>query len=346
MKFRKIIFFMFILLFIFCIKCDATTVDFDISKIAENFNNNIYVSKLSEIGETVSAKQSGSEITLTYGNDNIVFSFNNSKILSGTYPFSDKTIRKRCDILTAILIDTISTMQGHESGSLIAFALDDSFCYTTLSDQGIAKNYLTDENSNMVVDFEINPFWELPILKSDSEIKEDDFLLQSKALHSDSDCFLKKEDLIFYKTFSEDGNMDLYIGQSNELDDLSYDSVLTALNILFNDSRVNTYFKKNYNNISIGNFEFNGVKVDTNILDFPISNIDTVLLPSNMKYAKFTINRDIVKKELSNIKIDDSDEKNSSNSDNIVLTIVMVIIMLILLISLVIFVIKNIHSNK
>lgn len=346
MKFKKIFFLVFILFFIFCVKSNATTVDIDVSKIAENFNKNVYVGRLAEIGETVSAKQSGSDITLTYGHDNIVFSLNNSKILSGTYPFSDKTIRKRCDILTAILIDTISTMQGHEPGNLIAFALDDSFCYTTLIDQGIAKNYFNDENSNMVVNFEINPFWELPTLKSDLEIKEDDFLVQAKALYSDENCLVKKENLIFYKTFSEDGNIDLYIGQADELDDLSYNSILTVLDILFKDSRATTYFKKNYNNISIGNFEFNGVTIDTNISNLPVSNIDTVLLPSNMKYAKFSINRDIVKKELADIPVTSPNDEDVSNSDNIVLTIVMVAIMLILLVSLVIFVLKNVISNK
>lgn len=347
MKFKKIVFFMIILFFILCTNSNANTVDIDISKLAENFNNNIYVSKLAEIGEVVSAKQTDSDITLTYGNDNIVFNLDNSNILSGTYPFLDKVVRKRCDILTAILIDTISTMQGNEPGKLIAFALDDSFCLTTLSDNGIAKNYLNDENSNIVVNFKINPFFEFPILNSNSPIKEDNFLLKADDLHGDKGCLVKQENLIFYKTFSENGDIELYIGQPDELNNLSYDSILTGLNLLFNDTHVKTYFKKNYENISLGNFEFNGVSIITDITELPISNIDTILLPSNMKFAKFTVNSDIVKKELSNIKIDNSDKKNSSNSDNIFLTIVMIVIMLTLLFSLLLFVLKNIiFSNK
>lgn len=347
MKLKKIVFFMIILFFILCIKSNASTQNIDISKLAENFNKNNYVAKLAEIGEVVSARQTNSNITLTYGNDNVVFNLDSSKILSGTYPFSDKVVRKKCDILTAILIDTIYTMQGNEPGKLIAFALDDSFCFTTLSDNGIAKNYLNDENSNIVVDFKINPFFEFPTLNSNSSIKEDNFLLKSDDLHGDKNCLVKQENLIFYKTFSDNGDIELYIGQPDELNNLSYDSILTGLNLLFNDNRTNTYFKRNYENISLGNFEFNGVSITTDISELPVSNIDTILLPSNMKFAKFTINRDIVKKELANIKIDNSEEKTSSKSDDFVLTIVMVIIILSLLISLLIFVFKNIiFSNK
>lgn len=347
MKLKKIIFFILFFLFLLTIKANASSADIDISKIADSFNNSIYVSKLANLGEFISAKQDSAGITLSYGNDNIVYLFDNNNILCATYPTSDKSIRKKCDILSAILIDTISTMQGNEPGNLIAFGLDDSFCYTTLNDNGIAKNYFNDMNSNRVIDFKINPFFKLPSLKSDSAIEKNSFLTEYKTLYSDVDCFVKKEDFIFYKTFSENGNMDLYIGQASKLNNLAYDSILTVIDILFDDNRASIYFKQNYSNISNDNFNFNGVSVDTSISELPISNVDTVLLPLNMKYAKFTINRDIVKENLKSIQISESKIGDStSSSGKISLPIIaFLFVMVILVFCLVIFILKNVINH-
>lgn len=348
MKLKKIIFLMIFFIFFIAIKVDATYVDIDISKIADNFNNSVYVSKLADLGESISAKQNSVGITLSYGNDNIVYLLNNN-ILSATYPCQDKSIRKKCDILSAILIDTISTMQGNEPGKLISFALDDSFCYTTLDDNGISKNYFNDKNSNMVVDFKINPLFKLPLLKSDSAIEKNSFLTEYTTLYPDIDCFVKKEDFIFYKTFSEDGNMELYIGQSGVLNNFAYDSILTVLNILFDDNRTSLYFKQNYSDISNGNFEFNGVSVDTLVSKLPVSNVDTELLPLDMKYAKFTINRDVVKENLKSITVSEPKVGDSTNNSSKVSlpVIIFLLIMIILIFCLIIFIFKNvIKFNK
>lgn len=347
MKFKKFVLIFIISLFIFTVKSDATTIDIDVTKIADNFNNSIYVSRLAEFNEFVSAKQNGNDITLSYGNDNLVFVFENG-VFSVTYPFSDRTVRKKCDILSAIFIDTVATMQGKEPGELIAFALDDSFCFTTLSDNGIAKDYLTDVNSNMVVNFSINPYFKLPSVNSDKAISEDSFLTKYDTFYPDVDCVVKQEDLIFYKTFSDNGDMELYIGRSDEVDDITYDSVLTAVDLLFKDKRASRYFRQNYSNFSVGNAEFDGVSVNIDIDKLPVSNVDTSLLPLNMKFVKFTVNRDVVKENLKSISLSSPDVGDStSNSESIPLPLIICLsIMGFLACCLVVFVFRKIILKK
>ena len=79
----------------------------------------------------------------------------------------------------------------------------------------------------------------------------------------------------------------------------------------------------------------------------PISNVDTVLLPLNMKYAKFTINRDIVKENLKFIQISESKIGDStSSSGKISLPIIaFLFVMVILVFCLVIFILKNVINH-
>lgn len=112
--------------------------------------------------------------------------------------------------------------------------------------------------------------------------------------------------------------MELYIGQGNELvDEQAYESILTALDILFDNPQVSSYFKKNYSSFSLGNFDFDGVSVSLDVTELPIFNVDTALVPTNMKYAKFSINRDVVKEKLNSLAEDSTPQKgDSTNIDN------------------------------
>ena len=103
--------------------------------------------------------------------------------------------------------------------------------------------------------------------------------------------------------------LELYIGQPTELTNLSYDSILTALSIIFSNgselsSTVMTYFRQNYSDFSLGNADFTGVSIDTSVTSLPIQNGDTILVSPNMKYAKLTIDENKVNEELGNVVVD------------------------------------------
>lgn len=335
--FSKILFLSILVLFILIIKSNAyESVSIDISAISENFNNSKYVTALKDLGISISATQKAdNSIVLDYDDSTITYSYDSTNNLySVSYPITDEAYEKY-NILSAIFIDSISTMQGNPEGSQIALGLDDSFCYSFLKDDGVSKNYFA-ENGTTVANYQINPSIKMPVLSTSSSIADNIFLLEYETFYPDEDCLVKSGNLIFYKTFSENGDMELYIGDTNELNNYAYNSILTAISLLFDDARASYYLKENYTDFSIGNTEFDGISVSLDETSLPVSNIYTILLPDNMKYAKFTINRDIVKSKLDSVQIPSSpqvgDTTNTNNSFIIILAIAIVLIIILIFI--------------
>lgn len=365
MKLRKIFYFIIIFFFVFTtitnavdtnlenITSDATeekAIDINISDISSNFNNNSYVSKIANLGIKLSSIQDSNSLILNYDN---IYSLNYSiddstKTLTTSYSILNHDAYLKYDILNALLIDTISTMQGNLPGVLIPFALSDTYCYSLSGDAGISKNYIQSENDTPAVEFQICTNIKFSIPESSNSISESKYRTQYETFFTNADCIVKEDDMIFYKTFLEDGSIVFYIGEPNELTSRAYESILTAVDVFFNykDLRVSNYFKENYNDISVGNFNFDGVSIDTSITELPISTIDTILVLDNMKYAKFTINRDTINQRLDSISNDDNNDSSdyvqiNNNKSPMVVIIIVIILLIILLISLIRFFINK-----
>ena len=338
MKFYKILFFfvLFLLMFIPISKCDFETSDIDINTIGDNYNNNSYVAALANIGVKVTATQSNNVIVLTYNDsDSLIYTYNES---DGVFSTSYSSLNnEHLDILNAIFIDTISTMQGNASGVQLSAAFDDTFCFSTLKDNGISKNYLSDDGSSITVDFKINPSIKLPVPQIDSSIKEEDFYKEYETLYEKENTIVKAQGLLFLKSYDENGNLIIYIAQPTELNDYAYDSVLTALKILLTNNttdseKLSYYFKQNYSDFTIGNKDFDGVSVDLNIESLPVSTPDTILIASDAKYAKFTIFENIVKEKIADITLPSVSQNDGVKANSSKLFLIILIPLLILLI--------------
>lgn len=349
MKYKKIVILFLVFFSLFCTVSlaseeDEETAKIDVSTIAENFNKSSYVAKLSSIGINVSAVQTANSIILRYnGTDTVTYTYDESESLLTTYYPSLKY--DMANILNSIFVDTISTMQGNEEGRQIPFALDDTFCFSSIRDLGIEKTYTSDENGGIKIRFQINPLITLPVNETSSAITDTSYLSEYTAFYSTDDCIVKSGDLIFYKTYNDDGLLEIYIGQADELDDFSYDSLLNALAIIFGDGdsysqKAPAYFEQNYDGFASGNIEFNGVSIDTNTIEsLPVNNVDTIMVSSNMKYAKIVIDEEKVKEELPNVIINNDDNTDKSKSSgnrysspmifSIVIICMVIIIMLI-----------------
>lgn len=348
MKFKKI-FILFLLFFSLLFvrayatefsSSDSKTVDIDITKIAETFNKSSYVSKFSSIGIKVSAVQTNNSIILNYGNtDSITYAYDSDK---GIYTTS-YSVTPIHEYLNALLVNTIYTMQGNEEGVQVPFALDDTMSFAGIRDTGYEKSYIADNQGNPQIKFQINPSMRLKVSSNSSPISDTTLMLNG-TIYGKEDFITRSGDLIFFRTYNADGLLELYIGQPTELNNLSYDSILTALSIIFsNGSELNntvmTYLKQNYSDFSLGNADFSGVSIDTSVTDLPIQNGDTILVSPNMKYAKVTIDETKVKEELSNVVVDNpkagDSTKISKNRLSSPLVIASVIISSVLIIMLV-----------
>ncbi len=321
---------------------NTSAVEIDLTAIPSNFNNSRYVSEIRNLGISINAVAGkNNSIILTYNDTSLEYTYNSeTKIYTTHFP---KGNSETYNILNAIFVDCISTMQGNPEGSQIAFALDDSFCYSSLKANGIAKNYYMIDDVTCA-NFDINPFFKMSIPVQNEALEESNFLIVSPDFYSDTaDCLTRNQDIIFYKDVAESGNIEFYIGSPNELTNYSYQTLLNSIATFFKDNRASYYIKQNYSDFSKGNAEFDGVSIDTSITSLPISTVDTVLLPQNMKYVKISFDRKVVTSKLASVNTNSSAQLGNSTKSNAFSAIL--IITLIIAILLVIIVIIKKHNS-
>ena len=353
MKIKKILLLIAIFLAVLVPISNADTeeVNLDLSKIVDKFNKCYYTSALSNIGITVKATKADNSFVLTYNNSkSITYNYDKSAgILSTTYPITNNTEE---NILSALFIDTISTIEGNEEGSFIFPALNDTFCYTSIKSNGVAKNYISsDGGSTVMTEFQISTSQRLSPSLDSSVLSKSDFNNYLETFISDKNCIIKNSNLIFLKSTDDSGNIILYIGQPTELLDNAYESILNAISYLVSmdkddetASNVVSYFRQNYAGFSAGNADFDGVSINTDIDSLPDTTLDTILVSRNMKYAKFTINVDTVISKSQNI----SPSPSINDSTNIskkhispILNVAIGIIVLVLIIMVVGFFVRR-----
>lgn len=321
MKIKKILLliFAFLVVLVPISNADTDEVNLDVSKIADKFNKCYYTSALSNIGISIKATKVDDSFVLTYNNsESITYTYNKSAgIFSTTYPITNDTEK---DILSAIFVDTISTLEGNEEGSFIFPMLNDTFCYTSIKGNGIAKNYISnDGGTTTLTKFDVSSKIKLSSSLGTSTLSQSDFTKVSSTFNSNENCIVKNDNLILLKSTNESGNIVLYIGQPTQFSDNAYESILNAVSYIFSSSnnddiasKVVSYFRQNYSGFSAGNAEFNGVSVNVDIDSLPINTVDSILVSRNMKYAKLTINADAVISNLQNIS--NSPSTNDSTS--------------------------------
>ncbi len=175
MKSKKIFILSFLFIFIFSVISHSSTikdddsiyndrkVQIDLSSISNKFNNNKYVLGLKKINVLLYASnKDDNSILLKYDDISLTYTYNpETMTYKTTFPTDDGNLEK-FNLLNAVFIDCISTMQGNPQGSQIIFAFDDSFDYFTLHDDGIYKSHY-EENNHYIVSFEINPFYKMSI---------------------------------------------------------------------------------------------------------------------------------------------------------------------------------------
>lgn len=341
MKIKKILLLIVVFLAVLVPISNADTeeVNLNLSKIVDKFNKCYYTSALSDIGISVKATRVDDSFVLTYNNsESITYTYDSSSdILSTSYPITNDTEK---DILSALFIDTISTLEGNEEGSFIFPSLDDTFCYTSLKSDGIAKNYISsDGGTTVMTEFQISTSQRLSLALDYSALSKSEFNNVLEDFISDKNCIVKNSNLILLKSTDDSGNIILYIGQPTELLDNAYESILNAISYLISidkddetASNVVSYFRQNYTGFSVGNADFDGVSINTDIDSLPDNTLDTILVSRNMKYAKFTINTDTVISNSKNISPSPSINDSTSISKKHISPILNVAVGIIILV--------------
>ena len=123
----------------------------------------------------------------------------------------------------------------------------------------------------------------------------------------------KRKGNIWFNKSGYDGEYTLLVAEKGNLTENTYKSVLSILEVMFNNDKVIQYFKSNYPNISSGDKEFNGFSIKVNPTDK--TEWEESLIPSDRGYEFIRI---VIDKTLaiSSITEGEKAEGETSNQDN------------------------------
>lgn len=347
MKIKRILLLFIVIMIALSIKCFAAEeYPFDITTLVRDFNEHEYVKKLNSEGNKIYAVERTNRYTLRYNDLELTYTYNEEKKQLHTQIEVATNSTNDLLMLNALFIDTISTMQGKEPGSLMCFTFGNYYYSSAVDTDGIEKQYLQNSEGKPVYDFMINPYVRFIIPEFKGSITKEDFSREYKTLYEDTNTFIYSNDIVVLKYFDDTGKLVIYVGEPKEYSFKSKDSVKNLLELLVSE-KAGKYFDKNISDLA-SNYESEALSVETNLDALPFTETRVLLMPHKMKYAKITIDKDKLKKLANEMKeepepsVGDSSKLANSKVPLITAIVIIGVVILILLFGI----LKRNHEYK
>ena len=295
---KKIISILIITIFIFSsiymTTSYADTITLD--QIVETFNNSSSVREYASQGSEITAvkpEENKITITLTQGEDHISFDYTlDGTILTGTISGTESNVITGL-IISEILIDSIGQLHGYEDGELFDTINSDEISNYTLENEGLETKKLEDGSYQIKVDISKK----IPLVDfGDTYIEVADLQKLKDYIVGDGSAQKSKGNIILHKN-GIGNNVTIFVGEKNELTENTYKSILSILEVMFESDKVSNYFKENYSNISEGDKELEGLKVEINPQK---SDMEKVVLGEDdtYKFVRITIDKEVVNSKI------------------------------------------------
>ena len=294
MSFKRIFVLFLFFIFAFSVKCFAEEYPFDMTNVVRDFNEYEYVKKLNAEGNKIYAVERTNRYTLRYNNLELTYTYDEAKHLLHTEIELGTGSTDDLLLLNALFIDSISTMQGKEPGLFLCYALDDYFFYTLADQSGVGLELLKNSDGKTVYDFKIDPFVRFIPPISNNPIPRTTFTQEYDTLYEDTNTFIYYNDLVVLKYFDDTGKLVIYVGESKSNSERSKKSVETLIELIVS-TKSSVYFDKNVADLS-NNYDSEALKVEANLDSLPFTETRALVMPHEMKYAKITIDRNLLKK--------------------------------------------------
>lgn len=246
-----------------------------LENITNYINENILTKNLTKDGITINAEINDSKITISYItntlNKKYYYTYSNNNLYSEFQNGDD--IAK--EVLKIVLAANAENLGQSYSDIILKFSDLDLTNYNIT--EGL--NYEETDKTNIIINTNI------PLL-----IKEPDYFTASDLSTHLSEIIngnytTSKTDL----KLNINGTTSPIITISEEdLTINSYKSILSILNIIFEDKEKINYFKENYSSINLGNKTFNGFKIEINPT---LNNNEKTIFRADEKIIRVTINK-------------------------------------------------------
>ncbi len=290
----------FIMLFSFC-ACNNgdSSPEITLDMIAEKVNSCESALQSKELGTTINANAEAEKIIITAESEKfdtieVIFT------LDGNILSADISIAEA--FYAIILADSVGQLHGYSDGETFSTLNSDEFSNYTLEKEGIEMTDIDEEISTLKIDITKK----IPLVDLSEEFVEVSDIQDKKDFLTDGGTIQwgKGNVMFFCRDEQEDPWDDstlftvLSVAETEELTSCSYKSVLSVLEVMFDNKEVADYFKSQYSGFSEGNKEFDGFKVEIN----PVAD-DWEEMTFGNKYAEFvriTIDKDRVTSAMNN----------------------------------------------
>ncbi len=228
-----------------------------------------------------------------YKDSNIISSKQNNKIIisytSSTenkdyeYQYSDNILTTSFNINDVTAMETLKIMLASVAENLGKSYTDiiTKFDALDLTTYSISEGIYFEENENLI-NVQINTNVGLTIKEAEYFTQSD---LNINEINEGS-FNITKDNLKLNINGIE--NPIVTISESPIISINSYNSILSVISILFNDTTTSNYFKNNYSSINIGNKTFNGFKIEINP---NLNDNEKLIFNSNEQIIRVTINK-------------------------------------------------------
>lgn len=255
-----------------------------LTEVAEKFNNCKSVESLKEYEYYYVASVDENVpntllITVTTGEGKKEFSF----VLEDSILSNDKLSFDQL-YATIMLIDAVGQVNGYEDGELFYTINSEVIRDYTIENEGIE---IKDNGDYTSIKMDIDK--KIPLVDlTDYYLKPDEFdfvrdIVESNEVGNQTGKNLK---MSFDIIVREDENY-IYIGEEKETTKSTYDSILSALEVLYGN-KVVEHFKSIYPDFIEGTTELDGFKIETNVDtdEYIFNNSKVVLVTINNEYVK------------------------------------------------------------
>ena len=292
---------MVLIVFAILFKCNnvyATSITLE--QIVEKFNK-------SSIVDTY--KNSGGSISAT----NDVDSINITATLNGTTEDAELLLQENVlsieidqqedsavfkVYVTVKVIDIIGELHGYQEGELAQTVNSDEAKSYTLEKEGFEEEKISETKFKIKVDITKK----IPLADFSNTYIEVSDLQDIKEYISGDGSAETSEGNVWFNKSGYDGEYTLLVAEKGKLTENTYKSILSILEVMFDNEKVIQYFKNEYPSISTGDKEFEGFSIKVNPKEK--TQWEETLNPSYMdcEFVRIVIDKSLVISSVTEIK--------------------------------------------
>ena len=286
---KKILLLLIILVSAFFVTgCEKTPT---LNDIAKHFNNREEIKSYKEMGYNYEATVSGNKLILSasgeyVGEVSLEYTLKDN-VLSGDFNLGEDTLITGI-FLTNYLINDVESFKGYKNDDLAKSLTDERILEYTLEKEGLS--YKLDDDRHLEVKVDITK--KIPLLDFSNVYITVENLEELKEYINEGSA-QTSEGYVIMHTYTSDGVTEAIISEKDKLTKCSLNSLKSLVEVLFDSKDAVKYLEDNYKDISIGNKEFSGFKMDTKVSE---DEVDYV--PDGYKSIKVTIDQELVKKAI------------------------------------------------